>query len=183
MTEHTLPKSWTIKRMANGMKLFIFTIASLLAVHAHILYLADYSWDNYNRLFVPVLISYPVVAIAWLTVVPAAILKKRVPKTILIDGKKSLIITYPKSKQIVLDHSEYSFTYHRYSLHSVLVIHQSIFARRGHIVKRERLILTGLGFGKGWNMKRLDEIAEYLTKIGIEFIKTEDKPFLSRLLE
>ena len=79
MAENVSPKTWRINKIDNWKKLLIFTLISLLAIHAHIMYLADYSWANYNQMFINVLLTYPIIIFAWITVVPAAILKKRVP--------------------------------------------------------------------------------------------------------
>ena len=183
MAEIISLKTWSINRIDNWKKLLIFTLISLLAIHAHIMYLADYSWANYNQMFINVLLTYPIIIFAWITVVPAAILKKLVPKTISIDSAKSIAFTYPNGKTKELKSTQYAFTYHRYSFHSVFILYQIDVATRGHLIKRECLVLTGMRFGQGWNTHRLDEITEHLTKIGTEFINAEDKPFLSRLLE
>ncbi len=175
--------SWEIKRTSKGLKLFIFTVVSLLGFNAHVLHNMDINGRPYKINLMAMAIQYIPVFIAWFTVVPAAIIRKRIPLKIEFDENHMITIHYPNNKIKQFEKGWYAYTYHRYTLYSVLVIHRKILARRGHIVYRPSLNLTALFIGSGWKMKTVDEIATYLTKEDIERRDIPDKLFLTRLLE
>lgn len=172
-----------IKRTSKGLKLFIFTVVSVLGFNAHVLHAMDHNGQSYKTNLLAMSVQYIPVFIAWFTVVPAAILRKRIPLKIEMDDAHNISIHYPMNKVKRYENGWYAYTYHRYSMYSILVIHKKMIARRGHIVYKPALNLMALRIGSGWRMKKVDEIATYLTKHDIELKNTPDKLFLTRILE
>lgn len=154
--------------------LIYFGIALHTSIHENISFIASLAgWAFVGSIFI----------LAWLSVFPSLILRKKVPLQIKADIDQSRILfTFPKKKMSVLQKEEFSWCLYRYNFYSCLVIHKKVRSRRGHIARTEAFSIIGLPFSIGWHRDQLEDFADWLHLNNYELYKTPDKLFFQRLM-
>ncbi len=94
---------------------------------------------------------------------------RRVPKKIVIDPDtgKLIIDRKRKSKSMVLEIDSISSAHHTFMLYSVIEIHGSFRATRGHTLTKLISVILVPNFGMSWNKKTLREIQMSLKELNV----------------
>lgn len=121
--------------------------------------------------------------IAWLTVFPGMILRKKIPLKIIADIDDSKIhFVFPKNKIATLNKDEFAWDLHTYKFYNCLVISKKIRSRRGHNVYVEQYSIIGLRNMPGWHYDKLMDVSEWLELNNYEKHIKKDKFLFQRLM-
>ncbi|MFW6019258.1 MAG: hypothetical protein ACOCPM_01630 [Bacteroidales bacterium] len=127
------------------------------------------STDLWKIFILPFVIA-PLFIIAWIVVVPGMVFQKKIPLQVNIKPYQAgITLTFPRKKQISLAVDEFAFTFHRNSLHNVLIFYKIVPSRNGRLVFQKIATLIGLPVGPGWKKETLTEIANYLHQNGYQY--------------
>lgn len=181
-------RTWSIKRTGKGFYIIclflIFYLVIVLFVLLSALRYQTLSISSFYEIFIGPLISFPLLWLAWLSVFPATILRKKIPTQITVKPYQTgITLIFPKKKSLTLSVAKFAFCIHKKRLYNVLIFYKIIQARRGHLVFQKITAIIGLKFGAGWKKETLTEIANYLHKNGYQYHKTKDKNLFLRFIE